>query len=102
VPAKAKPQEIALAKRVLAEYEGAIDFSKYPDTYEDALRGMIDAKIAGEEIVAPKTEAPPKVVNLMDALRKSLDQVSRDQKAAPRRRMAKFPAPARRKRYAGT
>jgi len=104
VPDKARPQEIALAKRVLAEYEGEIDFSKYRDTYEDALREMIDAKIAGEEIVAPKTEAPPRVVNLMDALRKSLDQVSRDRKkpakAKPSRqasRVAKFPARHRRR-----
>lgn len=89
VPAKAKTQEIALAKRVLAEYEGEIDFSKYRDTYEDALREMIDAKIAGEDVVAPKTEAPPKVVNLMDALRKSLDQVSRERKRPARARAAK-------------
>ena len=103
VPAKARPQEIALAKRVLAEYEGEIDFSKFRDTYEDALRQMIDAKIAGEEVVAPKTEAPPRVVNLMDALRKSLDQVSRDRKkpakAKPARstRVTKFPARARKR-----
>jgi DNA end-binding protein Ku len=103
VPDKARPQEIALAKRVLAEYEGEIDFSKYRDTYEDALRQMIDAKIAGEEIVAAKTEAPPRVVNLMDALRKSLDQVSRDRKKparakpAAKSRVTKFPARGRRR-----
>ena len=102
VPDKARPQEIALAKRVLAEYEGEIDFSKYRDTYEDALRQMIEAKIEGEEIVAPKTEAPPRVVNLMDALRKSLDQVSRDRKKPAKakstaRRVTKFPARGRRR-----
>ena len=32
------------------------------------LQQIIDAKIAGEEVVAPAVEAPPKVVNLMDAL----------------------------------
>jgi DNA end-binding protein Ku len=103
VPAKAKAQEVALAKRVLAEYEGEIDFTKYPDTYEDALREMIDARIAGEEIVAPKAEAAPRVVNLMDALRKSLDQVSKDRKKparakpAARSRVTKFPSRARRR-----
>ena len=38
--------------------------------------------IAGEEIVSPKEEAPPKVVNLMDALRQSLDRVSSEKKKA--------------------
>ncbi len=36
----------------------------------------VDAEsIAGEEIVAPAVETPPRVVNLMDALKKSLDAV---------------------------
>ena len=38
-------------------FEGEIDFSKYRDTYEDALRQMIEAKIEGEDIVAPKIVA---------------------------------------------
>jgi len=40
------------------------------------LQRIIDAKIAGEEVTAPVEETPPKVVNLMDALRQSLDRVS--------------------------
>jgi non-homologous end joining protein Ku len=36
---------------------------------------MIDAKIAGEKIVARTVEAPPRVVNLMDAMKKSQDAV---------------------------
>jgi hypothetical protein len=44
------------------------------------LQRIIDAKIAGEEIVAPTVEAPPRVVNLMDALTKSLDAVSATKK----------------------
>jgi DNA end-binding protein Ku len=48
------------------------------------LRKLIDAKIAGEEIVAPAEEAPPKVVNLMEALRQSLDRVSKDKKKTAR------------------
>ena len=44
----------------------------------------LDAKIEGREIVAPETEAPPKVVNLMEALRKSLDAVSAEKKKPAR------------------
>ena len=44
------------------------------------LRAIIDAKVAGEEVVAPKEEAAPKVIDLMEALRRSLDQVSAGRK----------------------
>ncbi len=44
------------------------------------MRRIIDANVAGEEIVAPVEEAPAKLVNLMDALRKSLDTVSASRK----------------------
>jgi DNA end-binding protein Ku len=42
----------------------------------EGLQRIIDAKIAGEEIVASTLEAPPRIVNLMEALKKSLDAVS--------------------------
>jgi DNA end-binding protein Ku len=80
VPAKIKPDEVKLARQVISNFETEGDLSQYKDDYQDELRKMIDAKIAGEEIVAPVEEAPPKVVNLMDALRQSLDRVSIDKK----------------------
>ena len=44
------------------------------------MREIIDAKIEGREVVSPEVEAPPKVVNLMEALRKSLDSISAGKK----------------------
>jgi DNA end-binding protein Ku len=76
VPAAVKPEEVNLARQVIGTFEGQLDLSQYRDEYQAALRGIIDAKIVGEEVVAPAEEAPPKVVNLMEALRKSLDTVS--------------------------
>jgi DNA end-binding protein Ku len=76
VPEKVKPEEIKLARQVIETFEGPLDLATYKDEYQDGLQQIIDAKIAGQEIVAPAVEAPPKVVNLMDALRKSLDAVS--------------------------
>ena len=81
MPRKVNAAEIALAKRVMGEFESTIDFSKYPDTYEEALRAMIQAKVRGDEVIATEEEPPAKVVDLMDALRKSLDQVSKGKKA---------------------
>ena len=80
VPAKIKPDEVKLARQVIGNFETGGDLTQYKDDYQDELRKIIDAKIAGEEIVAPAEEAPPKVVNLMEALRQSLDRVSATKK----------------------
>jgi DNA end-binding protein Ku len=76
VPLTVKADEVKLARQVIGTFEGDLDFSSYKDEYQDGLREIIEAKIEGREIVAPKVEAPPKVVNLMEALRKSLDTIS--------------------------
>ena len=101
VPAKIKPDEIKLAKQVIGNFETGGDLTQYQDDYQNELRRIIDAKIAGEEIVAPADEAPPKVVNLMEALRQSLDRVSANKKRAAKvssktaRAVAKAPAKKR-------
>jgi DNA end-binding protein Ku len=82
VPAKVKPEEIKLAKQVISNFEGVLDLADYKDAYQEELQRIIDAKIAGEEVVATEEQAPPKVVNLMDALRQSLDRVSTGKKKA--------------------
>jgi DNA end-binding protein Ku len=86
MPEAIKPDEVKLAQQVIGTFEGELDFDAYRDEYQDGLREIIDAKIEGREVVAPEVEAPPKVVNLMEALRKSLDAVSASKKtqaAAP-------------------
>jgi DNA end-binding protein Ku len=84
VPAKVKSDEVKLARQVMSTFEGEVDFKSYRDEYQDGLRQIIDAKIEGREVVAPEVEAPPKVVNLMDALRKSLDSISAARKKPER------------------
>ena len=80
VATKVKPEEIKLAKQVIENFEGELNFEEYRDEYQEELQRIIDAKIAGEEITATVEETPPKVVNLMDALRQSLDRVSAGKK----------------------
>jgi DNA end-binding protein Ku len=63
---------IQLAEHILESKRGHFDPSKFEDRYEDALRDMIQAKRAGK---APPTSPSPKpsnVINLMDALRRSV------------------------------
>jgi len=83
MPEVIKPDEVKLARQVIGTFEGDIDFASYKDEYQEGLREIIDAKIEGREVVAPEVEAPPKVVNLMEALRKSLDTISASKKKAP-------------------
>ncbi len=80
VPTKVKPEEMKLAKQVVKTFEGALNLKDYKDEYKEGLRQIIDAKVAGEEFVVPDVQEPAKVVDLMEALRRSLDSVSQVKK----------------------
>jgi len=81
VPSKVKPEEMKLARQVIETFEQPLDLATYRDEYREGLQKIIESKIAGEHIVsAAAPEATPKVVNLMDALRKSLDSISASKK----------------------
>jgi DNA end-binding protein Ku len=95
VPAKVKPEEMKLAKQVIATFDSDLDLKEYKDEYKEGLRQIIDAKIAGEEFVAPEVQEPPKVVDLMEALRRSLDSVSKEKKKPAKVEMAKPAAKAK-------
>jgi DNA end-binding protein Ku len=100
VPVKIKPEEIKLAKQVIENFEADLNLSEFRDEYQEELQRIIDAKIAGEEVVATTEEAPPKVVNLMDALRQSLDRVSTGKKKSAKAEIEKPAKAAPKKRAA--
>jgi len=102
VPAKIKPEEIKLAKQVIGNFEGDLNLEEYRDEYQEELQRIIDAKIAGEEVIATTEEAPPKVVNLMDALRQSLDRVSTGKKKSAKADFEEKPAKAPAKKRASS
>ena len=69
--------QLGLAKQLIAAYTQPFDASKFKDHYEDALRELVEAKIRNLPVPEPETEKkPPKVVDLMEALRKSLAQAA--------------------------
>jgi DNA end-binding protein Ku len=80
LPEKPKPAEVQLARQVISTFEKPLDLKQYKDEYQSELRRIIDAKVAGEEVVATEEETPSKVVDLMEALRKSLATVSEGKK----------------------
>jgi DNA end-binding protein Ku len=89
LPSKVKPEEMKLARQVIASFESELNLKDYKDEYKEGLRRIIDAKIAGEDIIAPEVQEPPKVVDLMEALRRSLDSVSADKKKPAKAILAK-------------
>jgi len=95
VPAKIKPEEVRLARQVIGNFETQGDLTQYQDEYQDELRRIIDAKVAGREVVATAEEEPPKVVNLMEALRQSLERVSTTKKRTAKIASEKPARPAR-------
>jgi len=65
-------QELEMASKLIASYEGPWKPEKYKDTYRDELRAAIDAKERGGEVAEapePDEEAAP---DLMEALRQSI------------------------------
>ncbi|MEZ5402561.1 MAG: Ku protein [Bryobacteraceae bacterium] len=76
-------KELAMAKHLVEALAAHFDPEKFKDTYRDTLRKMIDAKIAGEEVVAAPVEqelAP--VVDIMAALKSSLSALKKPPAAA--------------------
>ena len=92
LPESVNDAEVQLARQVIGTFAGDLDLSEFTDEYQAELRRIIDAKVAGEEVVETEADSPAKVVNLMEALRKSLDQVSASKKKpvkAPARQAGK-------------
>ena len=98
VPTEPNEAEVALARQVIGNFEGEIDFGEFEDQYQAELRSVIDAKIAGEEFVVQEEESPAKVVDLMAALQKSLDSVSVSKKKPAKSATARKANKAKRKR----
>jgi DNA end-binding protein Ku len=88
VPGKVRPEEMKLARQVIATFDAELNLKDYKDEYTEGLRKIIDAKIAGEDVVAPEVQEPQKVVDLMEALRRSLDSVSKEKKKPAKAAMA--------------
>jgi DNA end-binding protein Ku len=88
-----------MARSLIENLTAEWDPDKYTDEYRQALLELIEKKVAGEEIeyVAPPEEAP-KVVDLMDALRASVEATKKEKAAEkPSRKKA---ASSKRKRAA--
>jgi DNA end-binding protein Ku len=104
IDSEAEPseRELDMARQLVNTLAGEFDPEKYRDEYREEVLALIEAKAAGEEIVAPATpEEPAKVLDLMAALEASLARTGSKQstpakkpvkKAAAKKAPAKKPA----------
>ncbi len=67
-------RELAIASTLVDALAEPFDPSKYHDHYREALLELIKAKTEGREVVAPESETPGQVTDIMEALRASLEQ----------------------------
>jgi DNA end-binding protein Ku len=73
---KAEPEEVEMARKLIeASVAKKFDLAAYPDMYTKRLTELVEAKVAGKEIVAPPAAEHAQVLNLMDALKQSVAQL---------------------------
>ena len=71
-------QEMKIARLLISAMDTPFDPAQYKDEYQARLRELIESKIAGREVVAPREEAPGKVIDLMEALRASVEKAQKE------------------------
>src|SRR4051794_31473726 len=95
-----RPQELQMAASLIETMAGDFRPEQYTDNYREALQALIEAKVAGREVVAPAEPAADTgtVVDLMAALRASVEAAreGRGEKAAPAAKKATGKTPAKR------
>jgi len=81
--AKIDRDALDIATKLVERKTGEFKPGNFEDRFEKRLRALIDAKLEGVELEPEEIEAPPNVVNLMDALKRSLkDGSGRSEKSA--------------------
>lgn len=89
IPNEKIPKDmLELAAHIVSTKIGEFDPDKFEDRYEDALKELLNKKQHGEKIERPKERAPSNVVNLMDALRKSVEESKGGSKSGPAKKPA--------------
>ena len=93
IDSKPKPDAVQLAVELVEEHSGKFEPQKMPNEYAEAIHELVQAKVEQRapevEIDTPKGESP-KVINIMDALKKSMQAKGQTKvRDAVRKRMGK-------------
>jgi len=85
---EARPAELAMASSLIDSMSGSFKPDEFTDNYRAALQEVIDAKVEGREIVQPEEaeEAPAAAVDLMAALKASVERAKKARGETPEER----------------
>src|SRR5260370_8435075 len=82
-----------LGSHIVETKAAHFDPSKFDDRYEDALKDLLRRKQEGQPIELPEWREPAKVINLMDALRRTIEANGAARPGEPRVRQSPNPHP---------
>ena len=99
-----RPQEVQMARSLIENLTEDFRPEAFTDEYREALLGVVEKKVAGEEIEAVPEPEATRVVDLMDALKASVDATKKKAEAPKKRATKKTAArqPAREKKRAAS
>jgi DNA end-binding protein Ku len=78
---KINPKELEMAKALIESLAESFDPSRYKDEYREAVMKVVQAKMEGEVIEVPEAPQPGKVMDLMEALRASVEAAKKNRAA---------------------
>jgi DNA end-binding protein Ku len=87
--AKVSNTELNVARQLVKSMTRPLEIEKFRDEYREQLEELIDAKVKGKELVQAydeKEEEAPAALNLMEALKRSLEEKERAHRQAARHR----------------
>ena len=96
---KLRPQEIKLAEQLVDSLSEDFRLEKYHDTFQENLKALIAAKLKGETIVEEKPVKRAPVIDMMEALKRSVQQS--EMRRAQMKRPTRVGTPAKRERSRG-
>ncbi|MEX2645251.1 MAG: Ku protein [Gaiellaceae bacterium] len=90
-----KGAELELAEQVIQSLVGEWEPAQFENEYRRDLKTMLEAKLAGEEIARPEPLPEAPVIDLMDALRRSVEEAKQKKAPTDKAEAKKAKAPAR-------
>jgi DNA end-binding protein Ku len=89
-----KDAELQLAGQVIESLVGPWDIADFENEYRRDLNAMLEAKLAGEQITRPEPVAETPVIDLMEALRRSVAEAGEKKTAASRSKKPRAGTPS--------
>jgi len=77
-----RPEEVEMAATIIDNLTRPFDGEQFVDSTREAVEELAAKKVAGEEIVAPSSPEPTKVVDLLEALKASVEATKEKQAKA--------------------